>query len=1333
MTVQGAGGAPRLKSTNLSARELERLALGGRRGGTTTNLETGEQITIAEERPETVIARYLSNLADVTGQNATYEGLRTGTAPWFDYQEGLKNLSPSDRSYTDFEIISLLGKDEEGSPLQFDLGFTEGLQRGALGGTGILAGTIAGGKTGARIGTQAARVIPHPLGKAAAPVVGGAIGAITGGITGFMGGEAATEQIMGPEAPIIPGVGRAEYEAGKTVAWNLPSALLPYGIGNKIQPNLTNLVDNLSEIGVKPDLNIGLASWLQRNTVQLGRAARQKPLAVGVVEAGAVGGMGLGAYSAETVAPADPAARLASEFAFGLLGSLASSSIATPVISAGSGLRSIGQEISRDPALSFSDPASYATSISRLVQRMLNPLEENARRSAARSLKDSLLQQGESPEAVAALLGARSTLPVEVVETSATRGRSPTLQAIETQLRQIDDELNSKLGGNARKIIARKANILRDLFSSEDYQDLQRAGTLASTTFRVGLEEQMGSAADRVLRAAEQVAPDGTVLNNRELGLAMSRTMDGILSRARTSEENLYRNIPSIPIPAFYIADGTVSPEPTVLSVFDEVMEPFLENAGSEAAFERALGSKGLVRDLDQLRKDLGPVPADMSSDNVPRIRSTLAGIRTREANMVRDENPFVGRADRFILENEGLSNAEMAAALREESDRILAQTSRRENTPQAKYGQLLERKAVLYSLRAENEAQQAAITVPITTKRLQTLRSTALATARAESQPGGDDRIAKQAYRIAEAARRDLENFAQYSTDPQAQNFRVALTAANAYTRALHDAFSRNFALRGSRNKTPEGDLVTPPELYVRNLRSTDNDVNAVYYAELDRVHNYATEKGLIDPEARTIKQMYLNILRNGARETMDADGMPNRAKYESWLNNNRDVLEFFPELKLELSDYDKALRLFDENSRVVENMRREAEDELNFLQIGLPLRVGEGTEDPAGLVHKILTEPTTRARRLNDLVARIDQTKIFDPSRPNFNPENYPPQLLDATPSEIESYNEAFRESARRGLASALFESVWKRSNVEDNAVTGFSPTKYNRLLFTPLREITEFGGFGGTGTMETSLIDWMVESNLITRAEKVNAEEALAAMVPYEVAAKMGDLDALMVEGQMGPMMSFYLSALGSAAGSRAYEIFGGTGPGQLAAAGAGAKYMRDLANALPAITNEQVMRRFMLDPEFLSVWLKKSDKELEQRSFFRAATEYLGQTGLGHIRRSVPVGTEIGLGFNRPMSEEEFRELTQERLAERRRAPRAARQESMRQRIQRASPQPAPAPEIPQIPVTAPQPAARPPLASVDPGRYQMLFGPNDPNMDIVQQRSGQQGGIGSLFG
>jgi hypothetical protein len=28
---------------------------------------------------------------------------------------------------------------------------------------------------------------------------------------------------------------------------------------------------------------------------------------------------------------------------------------------------------------------------------------------------------------------------------------------------------------------------------------------------------------------------------------------------------------------------------------------------------------------------------------------------------------------------------------------------------------------------------------------------------------------------------------------------------------------------------------------------------------------------------------------------------------------------------------------------------------------------------------------------------------------------------------------------------------------------------------------------------------------------------------------------------------------------------------------------------------------------------------------------------------------------------------------------------------------------------------------------------MLFGPNDPNMDIVQQRSGQQGGIGSLFG
>ena len=1332
MTVQGAGAAPKLKSTNLSARELERLALGGRRGGTTTDLETGEQITIAEERPETVIARYLSNLADVTGQNATYEGLRTGTAPWFDYQEGLKNLSPSERSYTDFEIISLLGKDEEGSPLRFDLGFTEGLQRGALGGAGILAGTIAGGKTGAGIGTQVARVIPHPLGKAAAPVVGGTVGAITGGITGFMGGEAATEQIMGPEAPIVPGVGRAEYEAGKTVAWNLPAALIPYGIGGKIQPNLSNLVDNLSEIGVRPDLNIRLASFLERNTAKLGATARQKPLLVGATEAGAVGGMGLGAYSAETVAPADPAARLASEFAFGLLGSAVSSGIATPVISVGSGLRSITQEIARDPALSFSEPSSYGKSIMRLVQRMLNPLEENARRAAARSLKDSLLQQGESPEAVAALLGARSTLPAEIVETSAQVARSPTLQAVETQLRQVDDQLNSQLGGNAKRIIARKASILRELFSSEDYQDLQRAGTLASTTFRLGLEQQMGSAAGRVLSAAEQIAPDGTVLNNRELGVAMSNTMNGILSRARSAEENLYRNVPNIPMPTFYLSDGTVSPEPTVLSVFDEVMEPFLENPGSAAAFERGLNKQGLVGDLDNLRRSLGSTPASQSSNNLPKVRNIQRGIRQREANMVRDESSFVGRADQFILENEGLSNAEMAAALREESDRILAQTSRRENTPQAKYGQLLERKAALYAAKAEYETTPLVPLGDFTTRQLQTIRSTALATARVQSQPGGDDRVVKQAYRLAEAARRDLENFAQHSTDPQVENFRVGLTAANAYTRAIHDAFSRNFALRGSRNKTPEGDLVTPPELYVKNLRSTDNDVNAVYYAELDRVHNYALEKGLIDPEAKTIKQMYLNILRNGARETMGADGMPNRAKYENWLNSNRDVLDFFPELKLELSDYDKAVRLFDENSRVVENMRREAEDELNFLQIGLPLRAGEGTEDPAGLIHNILIEPTTRARRLNDLVDRINQAKLIDPSSPNFDPENYAPELLTSNPEAIPSINEAFRDSARRGLASALFESVWKRSNVEDNAVTGFSPTKYNRILFTPLREVTEFGGFGGTGTMETSLIDWMVENNLITRAEKINAEEALSAMVPYEVAAKMGDLDALMVDGQMGPMMSFYLSALGSAAGSKAYELFGGTGPGQLAASGAGAKYMRDLANALPAITNEQVMKRFMLDPEFLSVWLRKSDKELEQRSLFRAATEYLGQTGLGHTRRSIPVGTEIGLGFNRPMSEEEFRELTQERLDERRRAARAARQEAMRQRTQRAAPQPAPAPapEIPQIPVAAPQPA---PIASVDPGRYQMLFGPNDPNMDIVQQRSGQQSGIGSLFG
>ena len=61
-------------------------------------------------------------------------------------------------------------------------------------------------------------------------------------------------------------------------------------------------------------------------------------------------------------------------------------------------------------------------------------------------------------------------------------------------------------------------------------------------------------------------------------------------------------------------------------------------------------------------------------------------------------------------------------------------------------------------------------------------------------------------------------------------------------------------------------------------------------------------------------------------------------------------------------------------------------------------------------------------------------------------------------------------------------------------------------------------------------------------------------------------------------------------------------------------------------------------------------------------------------------------------------------------------------------------PAPAPTAaPPAAAPAPTPTAPAPVASVDPGRYQMLFGPNDPNMDIVQQRSGQQGGIGSLFG
>jgi hypothetical protein len=281
-------------------------------------------------------------------------------------------------------------------------------------------------------------------------------------------------------------------------------------------------------------------------------------------------------------------------------------------------------------------------------------------------------------------------------------------------------------------------------------------------------------------------------------------------------------------------------------------------------------------------------------------------------------------------------------------------------------------------------------------------------------------------------------------------------------------------------------------------------------------------------------------------------------------------------------------------------------------------------------------------------------------------------------------------------------------------------FSPSTLYDSMFKPLP--------GSQNRI--SLTEWMLENNVISEMEVKNLRTYLNEMVKYEAATASGTLDNLV--GKAGPLLQFYSSITGSVLGTTAQRsISGGTsGPGALAAAGAGKRFMDEVMIRMPALRHVDVMSELMRNPELLAAMMRKPQNERESMQLARRVQQLLVDGGfIAPARRALP-GTIREIGRDRfeppPVPAAPPSPIPDT-------PPSVQDLPGPDQRGSLTPPPPVPTRSGAAAPATIQRAAApaAPPSGPVDRARFAAFF-PNDPTTDLIRQQAAS-GGIGSLMG
>jgi len=1131
--------------------------------------------TYGADKAERALAENVAEEMSLDFPNVlNYKQLRDGTAPLFDFLPATKNLSPSDRAFTDKKILDQFTNLE-------DAGFFEGLGRELTKMAPSAAGTLAGFKLGAKLTAPIPPVNPLAIAvKYGVPVITGTIGAFGG----FRVGDEFSDLLLGEEKAVTPSQSAA-YEAGKTVGGGLAWLPMPFMVPKTISMGASTYLDNLGSMILKDPKKSYLEGFPEvsgkvvdkflktekgpaiprfaRASEQLlgkiGTEFSKRPKTMAAAETVSVAGSGSGAYLAETSDPGAAGTRFGLEVVGGILPQVGFAQLIKYIPEIKSTIKEAG---------------GYKNYFKEGFQSVARGFGENRQLSGTRRILEILETQGDDVDALIDALNSKEVVDLvgDLDLTAAQKTGNTTLMAIENSIAQSTEGLAKQAREKNKAANQAIRKVIFSLSKTGDPALIKAAAKIQEGRFNQYLTQKLANSTDRLLEARSRLKGENPK-GNRELSASLFELAGTQLNKARDEEKRLYRDIGNLEITSFLNSQGNPSDTPNFIKYFESALPKTRE---AKAEFLQDLGPFQNFVNRKRIELGLEDVTPGATSNRVAEFDKVIESIKAKGVQPRRTDNLVLNevdlaRRDLELGELEELDAGQLTTLLeriRSKPPENLSdvfkgkqtQEARRDrtrifNNQKARHKDAME----LVNTYRQRKIEQTSTIVsegvdelkPLTVTEIRDMRSLALAKGKS-LMASGEASKARVAYGFAESLLDDLNGA------PEGLN--AAFDTARGYSKALNDVYTRAFA-GNVLAKSKTGAQRQSPELLHKNLMTADADVSYLRIKQIEDIGNFAKEQGIEGAEGTisTINGTIDSILRNARSEAFtempDGQVVLNQKKLQAWMVKNEELLETFPNLKADLEDTTTANNLLSGWVTKDKNIQKNIKNQITYRNL-------TKQDNP--------TEAVLKA--YNDRYPIKALNSLIKPARGN-------PEAL-------------------AGLKSSVLEWALTKGGKTSES---FSPREVYQTLYTKIPKALG----------DTSIMTHMLRNDVINKAESGSLKRLLTEMIKLEASEVAGTLDTI---EQAGPILDFYLRVTGSALGTRMQALIPGqTGAGALVAAGAGSKALRRIFQDIPASMKTDVMTEVMSNPKLLATLLKKAQTEPEKLKLSKRLGQLFTEAG------------------------------------------------------------------------------------------------------------------------
>lgn len=1119
-----------------------------------------------------LVATFQGDFADRIEEDPnflTYEGLKSGTAGILDFLPSTQGVTnPARRALTDDQIAILFSNAEE-APFARPF-FGEAAKSAPATAAALQTMRVVG----PRLITPAAST-GNPYVVAGATALTGLAGLGAAGLV-YMAGDEIEEQLLGPDIVVTPNQ-RALYEAYRTAGGFTGGIFTPWALPQNVNLGTQRMIANMAADAPIP-LGVRMTRGLENIIGRSGQAARAAPGLTAAGEVAGTAGATFGAYQAEQIFPGQTGPRLLGEL--GGANTLAATVLRTLPRIVGSGRPDV---------------------VGGVVNNRQRQLFENINNLYAQygtpEQYDALIDNLTSPEFTRQL---QEAFP-GVDFTAAQRGGDPFIMAIEATKAAGSTPLDAARRNAERASYELMNNFVQGLISQGDENSLRQAAILRQSVFDDIIRTNLQTRVDALLRANERLRtqPGQTAARTQEqLSEQLTDVVDDVINSSRARERELWNNVGDVPVIQPMAPDTPVDELPAFLRAWEDIS---FSDPALQREFLRAVPQ--LTDFVNTARRDLGLQPiapiSEADASNIARYQNAvddaitrLTGVGDRFGMALEELDGIVAGAERLPLNERAAYYRDLAETF---TDRIYPEMTTAARRGEQRMSSLMDKMADLSAVqsaaqaRAQAQAGETAIeTAPIGSNRLIEARSRALDVARGFAANPETRDFGRRIGEFAEAIADDLD----------VDGLGDAYDTARAYTRARHDVFSRTI-VGPSAAATRTGARRVPPEVLFQDFVRSNPSVTLSRVRQLQSMAEWADEQGLtlrsegmaaggenIFTTTTNLVDSYLRGLRRVAsREVFDprtgeTRTVVNADALNDWKNQNQDLLQAFPQLQIDLADAASAARTL----QIFEATAARA-NRINRNQRYLSQLIG-GTSPVVAVGEAFGADNPVRAF-----------TNLFALRRAGAAPMRNR-RLMSSRNAAIRG-SELTEDEVNRGLQTAMFEFAYLKAGGEG----AFNPQVFYQTLFERLPNSRQ------------SLMDLAERFDVVPESTRNRLRFMSEQMVRMQAADAAGRLNDPDFAAQAGPIMDFYVGVLGSAAGSQLYSLTGTTGPGVIAASGAGARELRRLINELPQTKRLEAIDMIFTDPELTASLMMRPQSAAGRERQYNRIINLLMDRGFG----------------------------------------------------------------------------------------------------------------------